>query len=275
VPIGYRIGVIDQDFNITHDEARSAISAAESLWEDATGRNLFTYDEDAEFTINFVFDERQEAANIEEDLRNKLDTKEDISNQVRDQYEDLLEQYDTLKSSYENKAAAYQDTLDAYNLEVERWNTSGGAPPEVYEALQEKQDELGTEQELLNTIASRLNEVVYQINTIGSEGNSLITDYNEIVEEYNEQFNESHEFTQGDYQGNLINIYQFDSEEELEIVIAHEFGHALKLGHVDGEESIMFHFMEEQTRESGVTAFDLHEFERVCGDDSFTVWSIL
>jgi len=113
------------------------------------------------------------------------------------------------------------------------------------------------------------------MNAIGAEGNLLVEGYNEIVDTYNSRFDADREFTQGDYQGDAINIYQFDSKEELEIVLAHEFGHALSLGHVEGEESIMFHFMGAQSLEEGTTVFDVDEFERVCGDTGFTLWSIL
>ena len=58
-------------------------------------------------------------------------------------------------------------------------------------------------------------------------------------------------------------------------MLAHEFGHALSLGHVEGEESLMYHFMEMQSLEDGATFEDRTEFERVCGDRGFTFRSVL
>jgi len=275
VPLAYRVGAIDPSFDITESEARAALSEAESLWEDATGRNLFTYDESAKVSVNFVFDERQADANAEQNLRDELEEKEDLSDSVKQQYTELLDRYDDLKHSYEKRTDSYEERLDAHNKEVERWNKAGGAPSDVYENLQNRQQELSEEQKELNGIAYELNQLVKQMNAIGAEGNSLIDDYNEVVEEYNQRFHEEHEFTQGDYQGEAINIYQFDSTEELVIVLAHEFGHALSLSHVEGDESIMYFFMEKQSIEEGVTLEDEEEFKRVCGTDSFTLWSIL
>ena len=55
VPITYRIGSVDAEFGLSYDEVRTAVTEAESLWEDATGKNLFTYDEKGEVVINFIF----------------------------------------------------------------------------------------------------------------------------------------------------------------------------------------------------------------------------
>ena len=58
VPLSYKLGTIDSSFNITPEEAKWHAAAAEAVWESAVGRELFTYDEQASFTIDFVFDER-------------------------------------------------------------------------------------------------------------------------------------------------------------------------------------------------------------------------
>lgn len=275
VPIAYSIGTIDPNFGLTVEEARAAISGAESVWEDATGRNLFTYDPDAKFTINFVFDERQAEAEAEVKLKEEIDARENKSDSVKYQYELLLQKYEDLRTDYENRSGAYEERLQAYNAEVDRWNKAGGAPQDVFQDLEDEQQALSREQKELNAISYGLNKLVKEMNTIGDEGNRIIGDYNEVVTEYNKRFSEEKEFTQGDYQGNLINIYQFDSFDELQVVLAHEFGHALSLDHIESSKSIMHHFMSEQSLEDGVTVGDRAEFERVCGENSFTLWSIL
>ena len=266
IPIGYRIGVIDNGFDITDKEARNAISDAESLWEDATGRNLFTYDEEAELTVNFIFDDRQEFSNEAHELREILDTKEELSESIKEQYENMVSRYDTLKSSYGEKLAAYENDLAVHNGEVAHWNNEGGAPPEVYERLNESQRQLNEESQELARLARQLNNLVTQINALGTQGNRVVEDYNEDVQEYNDRFNHAHEFTQGDYQGDSINIYQFDDGTELRIVLAHELGHALSLDHVNDAQSVMYYLMEGQLENLVLSAFDLSEYERVCGE---------
>ncbi|MCA9363753.1 matrixin family metalloprotease [Candidatus Kaiserbacteria bacterium] len=273
VPIVYHVGAIPASFSLAPDTARNAALQAEALWEDATGLDLFTYSETEGLPIDFVFDDRQQNTNAELVLREILEAKQDRSDDVQKQYADLLAKYDTLKRSYEEQTQEYEERLNAHNEEVEEWNEAGGAPADIYGRLNKEQKVLKEEQARLSDIADQLNTLVDRMNQIGARGNSIIGDYNEIVEEYNNQFSESSEFTQGDYQGDAIHIYQYDSYAELVLVLAHEFGHALSLGHVEGEDAIMYHLMEEQSLNTGVTLYDTAEFERVCGTDRVTWWS--
>lgn len=273
-PIAYHIGALDPDFGLSEDEARSAISDAESLWEDTTGRNLFTYDEDADFTINFFYDDRQELTDVEHNLSTELEEKRDLSESVRTQYEELLEQYNTLLERYETETNAYNDRLQEHNASVEEWNDKGGAPKDVYEELEDEQHQLEDDREELNGLADQLNDIAKQINTLGERGNMLVRAYNNVVSAYNNTFSGEREFTQGDYQGHAINIYEYESPEELRLVLAHELGHALSLDHVDNTHSIMYYLMGGQSLDSGLTKEDKTEFEHVCGDGSVTLFSV-
>ncbi len=89
VPLTYRIGTIDPRFNITEGEVRNAVSSAESLWEDGTDRNLFTYDPEGEIVVNFVYDERQASADAQKEFEKTLEKKEGVSDSVRTEYEVL------------------------------------------------------------------------------------------------------------------------------------------------------------------------------------------
>ena len=82
---------------------------------------------------------------------------------------------------------------------------------------------------------------------------------------FNNQFGGTREFTQGDYQGDHINVYQFRDRAELILVLAHELGHALQLDHVENPASIMYYLMGEQPPESRLSAEDLEAFAQTCG----------
>jgi len=266
VPISYRIGSIDERFDITHDEARLAAADAESVWEEATGRNLFTYDEAGELPINFVFDERQAFADAEIDFRERLDETQGTNSELEETYASLVARYNTLEAEYENKATRYEERLAAYNTKVAEYNEQGGAPKDVYKKLQAEQSMLDSEVRTVNALGNQLNNLAADINKLSEQGNELIEAYNENVDAYNETFGESHEFTQGDYQGTEINIYKFVDTTELKLVLAHEFGHALSLNHVESDTSIMYHHLGAQPDTPVLTSFDLAEFERVCGE---------
>jgi hypothetical protein len=265
VPVAYDLGSIDERFNLSPEEARAAISDAESLWEDATGKNLFTYTEGADFTINFIYDDRQERTDQEGKVRSILNTKEEMSEQIRDQYDELLQKYQKLKGTYTARVEDYEDALKAYNNEVELWNEKGGAPPSVYADLEKTKANLDEESKELNQRAEELNGIVDSINQLGEKGNSVVQTYNSDVAWYNALFSGEREFTQGDYEGDRINIYQFRDGTELREVLAHELGHALSLEHVEDEHGIMYYLMEGPGLK--LSSADLGEFHRVCGAD--------
>jgi len=265
MPLSYRIGQLDEQFNLTFDEARVAISEAESAWEQATGENLFTYAPNGQLLVNFIFDDRQQFALDEINYRERLNEAENVNEEIKDTYGSLVERYDALESHYQANVSDYERRLDAYNEMVARYNEEGGAPPEVYEELEAEKKVLDDDLAAVRRQGDELNGIVTQINELSEQGNELVEEYNEEVGSYNERFGESREFTQGDYQDGSINIYKFIDETELELVLAHELGHALSLGHVENEESILYHLMGEQPADMTLTDEDLAEFERVCG----------
>lgn len=269
-PLTYKIGELDEDFNLSLDEAKLAVADATEVWENATGRNLFSYDEDALFTINFIFDERQAFTEAETEFKEKLDAAEHINEAIGDTYASLVEQYNTLRTSYADKVESYERRLNVYNETVEQYNNQGGAPPDAFEELKQEKKELDEEQYSLDTLASNLNGLVEEINNIGEKGNSLVQTYNQGVGVYNKTFGETREFTQGDYQGDRINIYTYEDKDELKLVLVHELGHALSLGHVQGSSSVMFYLIGEQLRDVALTDADLSEFDRVCGN--LSIW---
>lgn len=270
VPIGYRVGVIDDRFEISDTEVKAALADAEALWEQKVGKDLFVYDESGEVAVNFVYDERQQRVKAEESFREVLNEKEEINESVRTQYDTLLTEYGALKDSFESRTGAYEKKLAVYNADVASWNEKGGAPKDVFDRLSKEKETLATEQERLNTLAQSLNTLVRKMNALSARGNSIINEYNETAEEYNDRFSEGGEFTQGDYEARVINIYEFEDAEELRLVLMHEFGHALSLDHVAGEASIMYHLMDKQRLETGVTKNDLEEFARMCGDTTLS-----
>ncbi len=273
VPLAYQVGVVDERFDITKDEVIAVTEKATSLWEEAAGRDLFVYEEGSDFYVNFIFDERQALADAEKDFKERLDSAADANSSISNTYQDLVDQYENLKVSYEAQVKAYETELSNYNAKVAEYNSAGGAPQKEYNVLQREKAELDREQTELNSLVSHLNDMVDEINRIGRQGNQLVETYNRGVNTYNEKFGEPREFTQGDYQGDHINIYTYDNLEELELVLVHEFGHALHLGHVEGEESLMYYLIGSQPDPIELSQSDLAEFEAVCSEDFSSVWT--
>jgi predicted Zn-dependent protease len=243
VPIAYRIGTIDERFGVSPEELQQIVTDAEAVWENSVATELFVYDETTDFTINFIYDERQQLALTEEEWRIALDSQQTKHEALLEEIKTLGARYQTEEASYNTRRQEYEAKLAAYNAEVEKYNDEGGAPPEVFTRLQAEKQSLN---ELLRSISKLevgINELADAINRRGEEGNEKIAAYNAEVEEYNEIFGTLDTFTQGDYKRERINVYKFTDAKELTQVIAHEFGHALGVGHVEGEESVMYYLM--------------------------------
>lgn len=268
LPLPYRIGELDPEFELSFDEARIALVDAEAVWENATGKNLFSYDESADFSVNFVFDERQALTEAERTLRERLDESEGINESIDQTYAELVAEYNELKLQYADKVAAYERRLNRYNAEVQSYNEQGGAPEDEYERLEREKDALDREQSSINEMAESLNTLVEEINRVGEEGNQLIDRHNEQVEVYNRTFGHEREFTQGDYRPTSINIYTWSDRRELVLVLAHELGHAISVDHVENEASIMHYLLGGQPETLTPSDEDLAAFEEMCGERS-------
>jgi len=266
VPLSYRIGSIDDSFNLTLEEARQYAETAEQTWESEFNRDLFVYDENSSFTIDFIFDERQQAANSEASMREALDKKWEESEEVRKTVESLQSEYRSISEAYSRQVDSYENRLREYNARVNRYNDRGGAPSDVFVELEAERIELSRESNRLNTAAQELNDFANNLNRLSDRGNLLVNLYNQEVNLYNKQYGSAKEFTQGDYQGKNIRIYKFSSEEEIVTVLAHEFGHSLGIGHVEGEASLMYYLLGDTSTMPVLSPEDKAAFFEVCGE---------
>ncbi len=265
-PIKYKVGEVDERFGITKTELKELLFEAEVAWENPTKRELFVYDEDADFTVNLIYDERQQMVHTEEEWRASLDKQEKESQVIMNQVEELSAKYRTIQDEYGKERDSYESRLSKYNAQVEKYNQEGGAPAEEYERLQDEQRELSRALAELVKAEKGMNALTDEINKLGDQGNKLVETYNENVKKYNDIFGSRDIFTQGDFQRERINVYKFETAGELKRVLVHEFGHSLGIQHVEGENSIMYHLMTERSGLVILSEEDKNAFVAVCGD---------
>jgi len=270
VPISYRLGVIDESFVISESKAKQYIEEAATVWEGIADQDLFIYNEQADFTINFVFDERQANADAQITDRDRLDGIATQNEAFRTQIAGVQSTYEARQATFNANRESYDGRLQAYNNQVRQANDRGGATPVVFAELESERVTLAAESEDLRIEADALNDLAQQLNELSVEGNRLIETYNEEVRTYNLIYGEAHEFTQGDYRGGEINIYKFSNEFELVTVLAHEFGHALGIDHIEEPGSLMYYLLDDELDQiPTLSAGDIAAYQLVCTDQGF------
>jgi len=267
----YRLGEVDERFGISADEVKEAAAEAASVWQ-YNDKPLLSFAESGKLLVNFIYDERQARFDAASVARNSLDKVERTTQNIKVSYEEALNEYENLQREYESKVATHEERLTRFNSRVEEVNNRGGANGEELESFQKEEEVLRRESRELNQLGRQLNQLVEELNDLAERGNILVSDYNRDVQQYNQIFGESSEFTQGEYYGQEIDIYSFNNRGELVTVLAHEFGHALGIKHVEGSDSIMYHMLGDQPYPPTLTAADEEALLMVCEPKTPSMW---
>ncbi len=267
--ITYSLGTFDTQFGVSREEFLTDIEKSTSLWDKALNRTFFKYQETGgDITVNLIYDKRQKTT----------DKLEEVSSTIqagKNEYDAIKAKYDVAKAEYEKdvailntRAKEYKVKVDTYNANVLYWKSRGGAPKAEYDQLVTDKSNLDTEAEELKTLQSDINATLPALNGLVDDMNEVIARYNLSIKTYNTVGSAvGKEFDEGEYEQSLgkksISIYQFDNDNKLIRVLAHEFGHALGLDHVPDDTDAIMYYLNESTRES-LTKSDIDALKAVC-----------
>lgn len=261
-PIEYSVGAYDPKFGVSEARFTQALADAAAVWNQQAGRTLVEAAPPgkAGIPVNLVYSDVQKAT----ELGKNIDSEQAAYDAKKEEVNALRDRFSEAKSDYERASARYDAKAKAYQEQVSYWNARGGAPSGEYEKLNAEGRALEAERKALNADADAVNALAKDINAAVGELNALARKINAKVSTYNASAGE--DFDQGNYEsdkdGERITVFEFKDTADLERVLAHEFGHALGLGHVENPDSIMYSFNIGEGLD--LTDEDIAELARAC-----------
>ncbi len=268
-PIKYSLGQFDDKFDISQEYFLQALKDAESIWENSIHKNLFLYDQaNGDLKVNLIFDYRQETKNNLAKIGIVVQENRDSYDKVKAQYTAAKTEYTRYKISYDSQVLAYNTRNTTYKSQVVYWNNRGGAPQEEYDKLMQERAYLDSEVIRLQNMFNTLTNLVNKVNVLASILNNLVEVLNLNVKEYNTvgaKLGESYEegLYTSDGTNRKIDIFEFDTYEQLVRVLAHEMGHAIGIGHLEDPNSMMYE--KNSSKSLSLTQPDIAALNVQCG----------
>lgn len=246
-PIRYQLGTIDKKFKLQEKTVLNGLKQAEKIWEEPFGKNLFVYDPGGKIslskklvTLNFVYDERQQ-----------LNTK--------------IKQ---LEGSVQSENKKMQTSISEYEARVKALNQQSGELSERMKNLDikdpeysQKFDAISKEGQALNQEAQSLNEMAATLNQSTQSYNKEVVRLNNTIYKFNKTMTEKPEEGVYKSEGEIIEIYLTNSNNELIHTLAHELGHTLGVNHLSNTKAIMYSSTSETIK---LADDDLAALQEVC-----------
>jgi len=246
-PLRYQIGSIDTQFGVTRLEVEEAMIAAASLWSEAFDRPVAIITENADITINFVYDERQKLVDEELRFREQIESEQFRMEQLQREYDRNRDVFESRSSEYVKLADRAKEELNELNNWVAKQNNEGGFTEESVAEFEQRKENVERIQQQVIRERQELDRLASQINRDAERLNNKIDENNRLIDRYNEEYSGENRFTKASYQnsseGGVIMVNMFLNKKELVLILAHELGHAFGLDHVSNPRSVMHGLM--------------------------------
>jgi len=285
-----KIGKIDSyyDDKVSYEELRIIIDEIEQNFETTLNRNIFDYSQSGK-PIDILY---VPASKLERRIKAKLDrvnNKQRKINKTQESFYELQEQIDILKSevSYEN--TVLNEKVNTFNEYVKKINKMKQLTQEQYNAIKKevasKKSKLDKEIRAFKSKQRKLKRRVSSFNNKVHSYNNQIRELNRLnneVESMSRSFKKikgkafgTREVTLKTYYKNgkkikersvknsmsKIEIYGFNSHEELKAVLAHEIAHMVGIPHIEDRDALMNPILQEnQLRKLELTYDDIINF---------------
>lgn len=233
IPVLWRIGELDPSFGLTPEQTEQAAHNAAQLWNKAFNAELFRYDSLDGFPINFRSDSQQQQLlqqALQKSRQYQTSNRSDIRDETLQQQQSRLNQRSI---TYQNDRAQLDHDMAALQMQSRDSGTRGSAAYQQQQAsLQQRQQRLEYESDAIQQQRDQLSRERDYRNSMSSNNN---------IRQPKPDSAPSIEF--GEMQiadgKRTMTIFAYKTDAALTQSIAHQFGHALGLGHNSNSASIM------------------------------------
>ncbi|MCY6413796.1 matrixin family metalloprotease [Acinetobacter sp. VNH17] len=256
-PLYYRIAEVDPRFNLTTQQLLELTQQAAKIWEQETGQQHFIYDPQAEFSINLVYDERQQHSSNRIQGLNQLKQQQKQWENQNQQLQQIKDEVQRTTALIVSKQSQLTVQFQQYNMEVQRFNQQRSSSKDMAEQFNQRQHALELQSAALQREIQQHNQKTQQLNQeiirLNHNNQQLVASANQFNQVFHPRL-----FHKGLFNGRQITVYEFSSLEDLRMTLAHEFGHALGLPHTDDPSSLMYPVIQKQN----IQKFSLTDSDR-------------
>ncbi len=254
--LSYSIGRIDPRFGIPEQDVIKSMEAAIALWAGAMETLNIRYAPEGGIIVNFEYDERQKLTERERHLMRDIDAKGALIDQLLRDYDRHGERMDQLSSQHRQLVNRIPLLVRGLNEWVSNRNQSGGLTQSDLEYYEDQKRVIEQMQQQESALRNERNAMVSIINPLGEQLNREIDEKNRLIEEYNRNYAGNFSFSSGTFEGRVgqgvITIYHHVNEQHRLLLLAHELGHALGLGHVSNPKSVMYKTIDQQLHQARI-----------------------
>ena len=185
-----------------------------------------------------------------------IDAKGALIDQLLRDYDRQSELMDQLSNKHRQLVNRIQLLVRGLNEWVSNRNQSGGLTQSDLEYYNDQTRSIEQMQRQESALRNELNAMVSVFNPLSERLNREMDEKYRLIEEYNKNFAGKFSFSSGKFEGRVgqgvITIYHHVNEQHRLLLLAHELGHALGLGHVSNPRSVMYETIDQQLQQARI-----------------------